>query len=155
MREPLNINFGCGGNLIPDWKNHDIDVDLTKLPLPYDDNSADIVLLEHIAEHLSSPDCLRCFEDCLRILKPNGILRVCVPVISTKLKREHVRDLIVGHTHLIMFDENILVTALWAAGFELDNIKITDRKECDGHWRVIGEEKDSIESLRIEAIKGA
>jgi hypothetical protein len=84
---------------------------------------------------------------------PGGCLRLCVPVVGVHLKREHARDLLVGHGHKVGLDNNIVVTALWAAGFELSNIKITPRREIDGHFRAIGKKADDIETLRIEAHK--
>jgi predicted SAM-dependent methyltransferase len=68
------LNLGCGGNIIAGWENHDWDVDITK-PLPYEDNSIDFIFIEHCVEHTTTPDAVRFFAECLRILKDEGTLR--------------------------------------------------------------------------------
>lgn len=148
----LKLNLGAGGNTLDGFENHDIEVDISR-PLPWDENSVAFILAEHVWEHVSPPEGLKCLEECRRILKPGGTLRLCVPVVGVHLKREHARDLIVGHGHQQALDQNIVITMLWAAGFELPNIKVTGRKDCDGHFRVIGKELDDIETFRCEAMK--
>ena len=148
----IKINLGCGGNILEGFDNRDIDTDITKR-LPWDDGSVDLVLAEHVFEHIAPPEGIRFLEDCRRILKDCGTLRLCVPVVGVHLKREHAKDLISGHGHLQALDRNIVITMLWAAGFELDRIKITDRSKIDGHHKVIGIQKDDAETLRVEATK--
>lgn len=149
----VKLQFACGENRIEGWENHDSDVDLTKLPLSYPDNHADIILVEHFVEHITSRQGVLLIDELRRILKPGGVLRVCVPVVGTHLQRAHARDLLINHGHCQGMSRNLLLTMLWASGFELQNIKETKRRECDGHWKIIGEEKDDIETLRMEAIK--
>lgn len=148
----MRYNFGAGSNRIPGWQNFDAEVDITKR-LPMTNAVADFILAEHVVEHVSCPDGLRFFEECLRILKPGGTLRICVPHLARIKDKAHARDLIVGHGHLVMFTEQSLIDLLILAGF--DTVSVTDRKECDGHWRVIGEAKDHAETLRVEARKAA
>ena len=147
------IQFACGGNKLEGWENYDTDCNLDNLPLPFPDDCADMIFIEHALEHFAGDHFLKLLEEFRRILKPGGVLRVCVPVIGVHLKRNHCHDLIVGHGHKVMLDRNIAVTAFWAAGYELPDIQITGRKETDSHWRVIGKELDDTESLRIEARK--
>ena len=53
-------------------KNAEIKVlDITKNPLPYDDNSFDIVFSKSFIEHFYYPEQI--FKDTLRVLKPSGI----------------------------------------------------------------------------------
>lgn len=149
----LKLNLGCGGNVLKDFENHDIDVDITR-PLGWEENKVDFILAEHVYEHTSPSDGLRFLEECRRILKPGGILRLCVPVIdynNHKMTREHGRDLVVGHGHLQALNGNLVFTMLFIAGFS-DAIQ-TGRKDCDGHFREIGIEKDDIETFRCEATK--
>lgn len=144
------VNLGCGGNILDGFENRDADVDISK-PLPWDDNSVDFILIEHVWEHISGPDALRCLDECYRILKPGGVLRLCVPIITSKLAKEHARDLILGHGHLAAYTAELVRHFLWLAGFE--RCYDTSRNEVDGHWRVIGIEKDDLETFRVEAIK--
>lgn len=148
----LRINLGCGENRLDGWENHDSDVDITK-PLPWPDNVADFILAEHVFEHVSGPDAFRFLKECHRILKKDGVLRLCVPVIGENphLSRQAEEDLIVNHGHLCAYNPALLESLLIVAGFY--DLKVTERKECDGHWKVIGMEKDNLETCRMEAEK--
>jgi hypothetical protein len=148
-----HLHFGAGSNILDGWQNYDIDLDVRKLPLPFPDNYADASFTCHMPEHLSMPDCLRFFKDVYRILKPSGYFRVCVPTVGTHLTREHAADLLTNHGHLIGFTPSLLMTVLWCAGFDMDSINETGRSPLDGHFRVIGIEKDDLETCRIEATK--
>jgi predicted SAM-dependent methyltransferase len=148
----MKYNFGCGSNRIFGWQNFDADCDITK-PLPFSDNSAEFILAEHVCEHIAAPDCLRFFEECHRLLSPGGVLRICVPHLDRIQDTAHCRDLIVGHGHMVVFNLSNLVTMLQLAGFE--SVSETLRKPCDGHWKIIGEAKDDLETLRVEARKAA
>jgi len=145
------LNVGCGENKLEGWENNDLDLDLRQV-LPYDNNTFAFILAEHVCEHLSAPDCLRFFDEAHRVLEPGGILRVCVPQIDVpEMGTEWCRNLILGHGHLMAFNSLLLIDMLALAGFYA--IARTDREPMDGHWRVIGVEKDRKETLRYEARK--
>lgn len=154
----LFLNLGAGGNILsPPWENYDLNwddpklkVDITK-PLPWPDNSVDRILLEHVLEHCSAPDALRCLDECKRILKPAGVLRVCVPGIAYPPLTDKRRDLCLNHGHLCVYNEDILETMLYMARFF--DCHTTERAPEDGHWKVIGKEADDEETLRMEAVK--
>lgn len=145
----LKLNLGCGGNILPGFENHDSDVDISR-PLPWKDNSVDFILLEHCLEHVNGPDGFRFMREANRILKPGGALRICVPQLS-RVTDEKKIDLIVNHGHQMVYCYENLHLMLVAAGFQ--DTQITERKPCDGHWKVIGEPLDTAETLRVEAHK--
>lgn len=149
----MNVQFGCGGNILDGWVNHDMDADVTKLPLPYTDESVDMVLAEHLTEHLDSREAVGFLTDCHRILKTNGVLRICCPAVGPWLERDFARDLLINHGHKMILQEEPMRTLLWASGFELWNIKRTDRWDMDGHWKIIGKPQDDIETCRMYATK--
>lgn len=144
------LNLGCGGNILPDFENHDADCDITK-PLPWSDGSIGYIAIEHCVEHVSGPDAFRFFNEAYRILEPCGILRVCVPILD-RLADDHARDIILGHGHLMVYNEANLTKMLKLAGFRLVEPTPFD-PNIDGHWKVIGVDKDGIETLRLEAVK--
>lgn len=148
----MKIQFGCGGNRLHGWENHDTDVDVTK-PLPFPDLCAEFVFAEHIGEHLDSGELLRFLTECHRLLRPNGTMRLCCPVTGPWLDRAHARDLATGHGHRLVLTEGVMRTFLWMAGFDLNRIRRTDRWDIDGHHKVIGKEKDDQETCRMEARK--
>lgn len=155
----LRIQFGSGGNILPGWVNTDLGwndpaakVDVTK-PLPWHDGVVGEVLAEHIAEHTACGDCYRFFCEVHRILQPGGIFHVICPVVGPHLSRELVVDLLTGHGHAIALNEDLMRTLLWAAGFELNQIRRVDWCPLYGHRKEIGEARDSLESCRLVATK--
>ena len=148
----IQVQFGCGGNKLPDFINHDIEVNIEG-PLPYETASVDFILIEHCLEHTDTHHALGFLDEAHRILKPGGCLRICVPVLDWMDDRAAARDLIVNHGHQQVCAWESLVGMLFAAGFDRKNVQRTGRKEIDGHWRVIGKDKDQKETLRVEAVK--
>lgn len=80
------LHLGCGPTRLPGWTNVDLlgrsRVDLAldlRRPLPFRDRSVDAIFHEHLLEHLSYSDALALLEECRRVLRPGGVLRVCVP----------------------------------------------------------------------------
>lgn len=82
------LNIGCGGNMLPGWLNTDIKpqpgayyMDAAQnFPLP--DAVFDYVFSEHLLEHLSYEEGQRMLQECFRVLKPGGILRLSVPTLD-------------------------------------------------------------------------
>jgi SAM-dependent methyltransferase len=82
------VNLGCGNNKQPgeigvdiiDGPCVDVVADLNIYPMPFDDNSVDIVRSSHCFEHLDNLVAL--MEDIHRILKPGGLLEFTVPHVS-------------------------------------------------------------------------
>lgn len=81
------LNLGAGNHLAEGAVNHDlrrhrpeIDVvhDLNVLPWPWKDGSFDVVLASSVFEHLDI-DLVRAMDECWRILRPKGVLRVKLP----------------------------------------------------------------------------
>ena len=80
------LNLGCGTTWHPEWVN----VDLTsaapgilahdlRRPLPFADRSFDAVYHAHVLEHLDAQDAAPFMKECVRVVKPGGIVRVVVP----------------------------------------------------------------------------
>ena len=86
--EKVIVNLGCGNNKRPeeigvdiiDGPCVDIVADLNRYPMPFDDNSVDVVRSSHCFEHLD--DLVALMEDIHRILKPGGLLEFTVPHVS-------------------------------------------------------------------------
>lgn len=148
----VNIQFGCGGNHLEGFQNFDMDCDITK-PLPFSNDHADYLYASHVFEHLTVHEGLRFLQECHRVLKPVGIVRLVVPTLGRITDRAHGIDLINGHGHKHLWCEQSLYDVLWAAGFDRRDITATRRCDIDQHWKVIGMEKDNIESCFIEATK--
>lgn len=84
MRRLLNI--GCGSRFHPDWINADltsrhprvIPCDLT-WGLCFRSASLDAVYASHVLEHLDRDKAPALLEECRRVLRPGGVLRIAVP----------------------------------------------------------------------------
>jgi predicted SAM-dependent methyltransferase len=174
------LNLGCGGNILDGWENHDADLDISKV-LPYENKSIDLIFAEHVCEHLTTPDVVMFFNECYRILKDGGIVRIAVPSVVKILnnvddkylrwfgnsgfghptKRSAVQSILLNHGHLSAWDHSILGACLFAAGFDEDKIRpfmvgdSTTKELCgvEGHGKVIGEHNNEIETIVMEAIK--
>ncbi|HID31335.1 MAG TPA: methyltransferase domain-containing protein [Desulfobacterales bacterium] len=80
------LNLGCGKRFHPDWTNIDIIAssphvqvhDLSKgIPFPAD--TFDVVYHSHLLEHFKRDAALRFTQECYRVLKSGGIIRVALP----------------------------------------------------------------------------
>ena len=85
------LQIGCGLNVINGWFNTDIsnkknNVDVhfmdASCPFPIPSQSFDYVFSEHFFEHLTYEQGNNMLNECYRILKPNGIMRIATPNIE-------------------------------------------------------------------------
>ncbi|HCA59066.1 MAG TPA: hypothetical protein DEP46_13920 [Blastocatellia bacterium] len=79
------LNLGCGDNLLDGWANVDfggspgvIEHDLTK-PIPLPSGSIQFIFTEHFIEHINREQAQAFLQDCFRLLKKGGVLRISTP----------------------------------------------------------------------------
>jgi len=80
------LNVGCGQRFHADWVNVDLvpadssvrACDISK-GLPFDDGQFDAVYHSHVLEHLDPAAGRALLAECLRVLKPGGVVRIVVP----------------------------------------------------------------------------
>jgi predicted SAM-dependent methyltransferase len=80
------LNLGCGDRFHPDWENVDMYpyapgvrvYDLTKR-LPYGDGEFEAVYHSHVLEHFPKKQGVAFIQECHRLLKSGGVIRVAVP----------------------------------------------------------------------------
>src|SRR6266487_6353049 len=87
------LNLGCGSFVHDDWINidfvsHDKRVIAHNLLLgiPFNANTFDAVYHSHILEHFTKADAPLFMEECYRVLKPGGWIRVVVPDLELLCK---------------------------------------------------------------------
>lgn len=81
----LLLNLGAGKKLRSDAINVDLtkfpgidlQYDLCRMPWPWESNSVDGIYLSHILEHFRQQEIF--LNECYRILKPGGFLRITAP----------------------------------------------------------------------------
>lgn len=149
---PINVQLGSGGNILPNFQNFDADLDFSKLPLPFESGLVDFLFGEHTFEHITPQQFLLLLDDIKRVLKPGGTLRLCMPVLD-RLPPPAARDIILNHGHQGAYSTELIKKFLQVAGFNPLNIRVTARQPIDGHHKVIGIQKDDLETARIEARK--
>jgi len=148
----VKIQLGCGGNRLEGFQNFDSELDFTKLPLPFSNSTVDFLFGEHTFEHITPQQFLLLLEDIRRVLRPGGIVRICMPVLD-RLHGPQAKDIIMNHGHQAAYTTDLIKKFLQVAGFNPMNIRTTGRSPIDGHFKVIGQQKDDLETARIEAIK--
>ncbi|WP_199311831.1 class I SAM-dependent methyltransferase [Phormidium tenue] len=84
------MNLGCGSRYVPDWDNFDFVANSEHVVphnliagLPAKDDSYDFVYHSHLLEHFSFYQAPIFLQECFRVLRPNGILRVVVPDLES------------------------------------------------------------------------
>lgn len=94
--KPVKLHVGCGTLYKDGWINIDNNSDnnIAKLDinhdlstgLPFDENSIDYMYNEHFIEHLSREDGLKFMQECHRVLKIGGILRIACPDLDQVIR---------------------------------------------------------------------
>ena len=127
---PRIVNLGGGANIFDRWLTADIDpradvyVNITR-PLPFGDATIDAVYLEEVVEHVPVPAGREMLAECLRILKPGGVLRVTTPDLDaftasfdgTQAATDAINNIFYEHEHRHIYSRGELRAALEAAGF--------------------------------------
>lgn len=86
------LHLGCGHIILPGFTNIDIrDIEgIDKVspvyPLDYKSNTFDLVYGSHLLEHFPRKQTLNILKEWIRVLKPDGILRLSVPDINALIK---------------------------------------------------------------------
>ena len=83
------LQLGCGRNWLEGWLNSDyfprtsdiLQLDVT-VALPFENDTFDNIFSEHVIEHISYPEGAYMLEECFRVLKPGGVLRVGTPDLA-------------------------------------------------------------------------
>ena len=140
--------------------------------IPLENNSVDVVYSSHMLEHLDREEAQTFLKECLRILKPGGIVRLVVPDLEklvidyinnrdadlfiqrtllayTKPKtlKQKLLQLIVGYRgHCWMYDGESLKKLLHNAGFVKVNILPPGKTmiEKPGNLNLYEREKESV-----------
>jgi len=68
--------------------------------IPHQDNSVDVIYASHMMEHLSRENARNFLREALRVLKPNGVIRLALPdiqiAVQTYLKEKDADEFIRG-----------------------------------------------------------
>ena len=101
VHSPIKLNVGGGkghpkveGWTIVDMRSHvDVVLDISCEPMPYKDNTVDVIFCSHTLEHIIPQRLDFVLEEFFRVLnKENGLLRVSVPNIEVAIKAYLEKD---------------------------------------------------------------
>lgn len=166
------IQLGCGSNHLNGWENYDMEVDITK-PLPFEQNTINAILAEHVVEHVSIHEAWNFFEECLRVLDNGGVMRIAVPCVSKIFEnanqnyfdfikrngwgeanmKDAIKSIIFNHGHQTIWEASSLKAILSAIGFEILTISPQVMEDTLHHHKVIGVEINEIETIYIDCKK--
>jgi predicted SAM-dependent methyltransferase len=99
--------------------------------LDFEDETFDFIYSEHVLEHLFMDESLSLLEECCRILKPSGVIRIVVPDpdLRTYEKREPLSKLPINHpeSHKTRWSVYSLPVIIKSAGLLPNPIMYCDR----------------------------
>lgn len=129
----VKIQFGSWTNMFHyGWRNGDI-ADLTPFaqaygykfevidvakPLPYQSNAVDLIVAHHLIEHLKRGDGRSFLAECLRILRPRGVIRLSAPDPRLLFS---------------LFDKRELIDTFKPVSIEVEKAE----DEADALWRIL------------------
>ena len=93
------LNLGCGKHFHPDWVNLDFHSDSENVivhdlreGIPFEDEIFEVVYHSHVLEHFPRRRAKAFIEECFRVLRPRGVIRVVVPDLE-QIAREYLQTL--------------------------------------------------------------
>jgi predicted SAM-dependent methyltransferase len=99
------LNLACGDIFVTStlWENCDFapkskDVNQVNLlgGLPYADNTFELAYCSHYIEHIPKNEVLNFLQECNRVLKPNGLIRLVLPNFEN-IAREYIKNIDQGN----------------------------------------------------------
>lgn len=175
------IQFGSGSLLLPaPWENYDSDVDCSQ-PLDrtrFPDECADVVFSEMMLEHITPRQAYSFLDDCHRILRPGGLIRIVIPDFSLtwRLKdpdyarvnggvtgattwKGHLKSIVFCHGHQGLWNSQLLQDVMESIGFKdcrQHRAGESNRPEfvdIEQHWNSVGRACAYSESGCVEGEK--
>lgn len=137
----MKLHIGNNNINLEGYENVDRNIGKEAYPLDYPDNSADEIYASHILEHFGHNEVFNVVKEWVRVLKPNGILKIAVPdfeyIARNYLEGNDIQ--VQGYTmggqsdendyHKCIFDESVLTEIMKNSG--LSNIKRWESKVKD------------------------
>lgn len=147
------LHIGCGYNILGGWLNTDINIEHADIfqdagkRFPFNESTFDYVFCENFIEHIPYEKGRFFIQECYRVLKKDGILRVATPDLKLLIrmyenKNPHVKreEVIKRHEkitkktglspcelfndkmrrwgHMFIYDQDLLIKALRDNGFK-------------------------------------
>lgn len=176
----MKLHLGCGNKHLDGFLNVDIrkmdgvDLvdDITKLS-SIENNSADIIYISHVLEHVGRREYMDVLKRWYDILKPGGVLRIAVPDFEQVVKHYNQHGdlrILLGflyggqnypqNYHYCTWDFKTLSEDLVAAGFgnvrrydwkKTEHASVDDFSQC--YLPHMDKDNGMLMSLNVEAVK--
>lgn len=164
MNNEKLLNLGCGSHFHKDWVNVDFSSTAEGViahnlreGIPFADNEFDVVYHSHVLEHFSKAKAPNFLNECHRVLKPGGIIRIAIPDLEqiAKLYLKNLKKAAKGDKQaesdydwimLEMFDQMVRNKS---GGEMLEYFKQDEIKNLDFVYKRVGyEAKNTIDYLQ-------
>jgi predicted SAM-dependent methyltransferase len=93
------LNLGCGQRYHKNWTNIDfissseyVQAHNLLQGIPFEDETFEVVYHSHLLEHFTKKDGEKFLQECYRVLKPEGIIRIAVPDLE-QIAKEYLKNL--------------------------------------------------------------
>lgn len=165
---PKALQLGCGMNQLSGWLNTDVEpdygvtfLDVTQ-PIPASDSSFDFIFAEHLIENFGPEKLKKILNECFRILKPGGTLRLtfyCADALREMTGSKHINAFITRLSKAYLHLNDEIRTLLSESGFDQTTLTSPDvsahRKlqNANKHTPYLPKEQYLKESTTIEAQK--
>jgi predicted SAM-dependent methyltransferase len=130
---PLKVVLGAGPTHFSGWLQTDKEIlDVTHpgdWRALFKLESIDVLLSEHMLEHLSAEDARTAIPECYRYLKPSGLFRIAVPD-GYRRDPEYVKEASPPTDgHQVLYNIDTLTALLQSAGFATTPLEYFDASE--------------------------
>jgi predicted SAM-dependent methyltransferase len=176
----MKLHLGCGKRFIPgfvhidaiDFPHVDHVATIDSLSFIRDD-SVSLIYACHVLEHFKRADVMRVLREWLRVLQPNGVLRIAVPdfakLVEVYQKNRDIKQVVgpifggqdyLYNIHYNIFDEHSLAELLGKAGYskvqrydwrETEHAAVDDFSQA--YIPHMDKKKGILISLNVEATK--
>lgn len=68
------------------WETYNITIHDVRKKLPFNDNSVNYIFTSHLIEHLTFKESEFLLKECIRVLHPNGLIRISTPNLKLLVK---------------------------------------------------------------------
>ena len=130
---PLKVVIGGGQTSYEGWIFTDRDIlDISKPQdwnALFEHNSIDLLLAEHVLEHLSETDGRTALAECYRYLKPGAVIRIAVPDGNRRDPAYVAEASPPKDGHQMLYDIDSLTRLLEGTGFTVAPLEYFDQNE--------------------------
>lgn len=105
--------------------------------LPFPANAADVVYMQHVFDQFPLQEALHLAEECVRVLKPGGVFRICTPDLAL-----HIQGYVSG-------DDRVLKQRYIVPVGNVPGLALNELFYCGGHRTVY--DIELLETLLLSA----